>query len=215
MTIFHNSSNERKQQIQAFIKVIGIPDFYEIEVLELALTHPSYIYESNADRQSEDLQEKNYRRLAHLGDAIIGAVVTDYLYKKFPESTQGELTEDKQLLVDKVQLSEFASKLNIQQFCLLGKSLKGKPFNEQERLCAEMFEAVFGAVYLGFKRDFSQASSWLIKRFLADALDELLNDEEDDEENFEDMSLSTRDYLDMIGLEDFPDYGWAPGDDDD
>jgi len=214
MTIFHNSSNERKQQIQAFIKVIGIPDFYEIEVLELALTHPSYIYESNADRQSEDLQEKNYRRLAHLGDAIIGAVVTDYLYKKFPESTQGELTEDKQLLVDKVQLSEFASKLNIQQFCLLGKSLKGKPFNEQERLCAEMFEAVFGAVYLGFKRDFSQASSWLIKRFLADALDELLNDEEDDEENFEDMSLSTRDYLDMIGLEDFPDYGWAPGDDD-
>jgi len=214
MTIFHNSSNERKQQIQAFIKVIGIPDFYEIEVLELALTHPSYIYESNADRQSEDLQEKNYRRLAHLGDAIIGAVVTDYLYKKFPESTQGELTEDKQLLVDKVQLSEFASKLNIQQFCLLGKSLKGKPFNEQERLCAEMFKAVFGAIYLGLKRDFYKASSWLVENFIADAVDELLNDEEDDEENFEDMSLSTRDYLDMIGLENFPD-GWAPGDDDD
>jgi len=70
----------------------------------------------------------------------------------------------------------------------LGNSLKGKHLNEQEKLFAEMFKAVFGAVYLGFNRDFSQAGSWLIKRFLADALEELLNDE-DDEENFEDMSL--------------------------
>jgi len=215
MTQLHQPEQQRQQQIQAFLKGIGISEFHATEALKIALRHPSFIYESNVDRQTKDLQEKAYRRLAHLGDAIIGAVVTDYLYKKFPESTQGELTEDKQLLVDKVQLSEFASKLNIQQFCLLGKSLKGKPFNEQERLCAEMFKAVFGAIYLGLKRDFYKASSWLVENFIADAVDELLNDEEDDEENFEDMSLSTRDYLDMIGLEDFPDYGWAPGDDDD
>jgi dsRNA-specific ribonuclease len=215
MTHLHKSQQQRQQQIQAFIKVIDISEFPAIEALEIALTHPSFIYESNVDRETKDLQEKAYRRLAHLGDAIIGAIVTDYLYERFPESTKGELTEDKQLLVDKVQLSKFAIELNLPEFCLLGKSLKGKPLNEQERLFAEMFEAVFGAVYLGLKRDFSQASSWLIDRFLADVLDKLINDEEDDEENFEDMSLSTRDYLDMIGLEGFPDYGWAPGDDDD
>ncbi|ODH03088.1 hypothetical protein A4S05_21075 [Nostoc sp. KVJ20] len=215
MTQLYNQKQQRQQQIQAFIKGIGISEFQATEALEIALRHPSFIYESNVDRQTKDLQEKAYRRLAHLGDAILSTIVTDYLYERFPESTKGELTEDKQSLVDKAQLSKFAIKLNLPEFCLLGKSLKGKPLNEQERLFAEMFEAVFGAIYLGFKRDFSQASSWLIKRFLADALDELLNHEEDDEENFEDISLDTRDCLDMIGLENFPDYGWAPGDDDD
>jgi len=217
MSQFNNSQNQREQQIQAFIKVIGIPDFHNIKLLELSLNHPSYIYELNIDRQSKDLQEKNYRRLAHLGDAIIGAVVTDYLYERFPEYPIGELTEDKQLLVDKVQLSEFASKLNLQQFCLLGKSLRTKPVNEQERLFAEMFEAVFGAIYLGLNRDFYKASSWLVEKFITDTVNALYDDEEEDEENFENISLtiSTREYLDMIGMEDFPDYGWAPGDDSD
>ncbi|TBR56628.1 hypothetical protein B4U84_28720 [Westiellopsis prolifica IICB1] len=217
MPQFHNSQNQREQQIQAFIKVINIPKFNEIKALEIALLHPSYVYESNADRQTKDLQEKAYRRLAHLGNAMIGAIVTDYLYERFPEYTIGELTEDKQLLVDKIQLSEFASKLNLQQFCLLGKSLKGKPLNEQERLFAEMFEAVFGAIYLGLKRDFYKASSWLVENFIADAVDKLLDDETDDEDDFEGISVTvtTREYLDMIGMEDFPDYGWAPGDDSD
>jgi ribonuclease III len=217
MSQFHNYQNQREQQIQAFIKVINIPDFRDIKLLEIALTHPSYIYELNIDRQSKDLQEKNYRRLAHLGDAIIGAVVTDYLYERFPEYPIGELTEDKQLLVDKVQLSEFAIQLNLQQFCLLGKSLRNKPANEQERLFAEMFEAMFGAIYLGLNRDFYKASSWLVEKFIADAVNALYDEEDDDEENFENISLtiSTREYLDMIGMEDFPDYGWAPGDDSD
>ena len=104
----HNLRNQREQQIQAFIQVIGISDFDEKELLEIALTHPSYIYESNADRETKDLQEKVYKRLAHLGNAIIGAIVTEYLYDRFPEYTSSDLTEDKQLVVDKVKLSEFA-----------------------------------------------------------------------------------------------------------
>ena len=217
MTNIHKLKNQREQQLQALIQVIDIPDFHDKEVLETALTHPSYIYESNADRQTKDLQEKVYRRLAHLGNAILGAIVTEYLYERFPEYASCELTEDKQLLVDKVQLSEFAIQLNLQQFCFLGKSLKGKPLNGQEKLFAEMFQAVFGAIYLGLKRDFYKASSWLVENFIADAVDGLLDDETDSEDNFENISLSisTREYLDMIGMEDFPDYGWAPGDDSD
>ena len=177
----HNLENQREEQIQAFIQVIGIPDFDEKELLEIALTHPSYIYELNADRETQDLQENAYKRLAHLGNAILGAIVTEYLYDRFPEYTSSDLTEDKQLVVDKVKLSEFAITLNLQEFCLLGKSLKGKPLNEQERLFAEMFQAVFGAIYLGFKRDFYKASSWLIKNYVADAVDKLFDDETDDE----------------------------------
>ena len=83
--------------------------------------------------------------------------------------------------MDKVKLSEFAIALNLQQFCLLGKSLKGRPLNEQERLFAEMFQAVFGAIYLGLKRDFYKASSWLVKNCVADAVDKLFDDETDNE----------------------------------
>ncbi len=93
----HNLENQREQQIQAFIKVIDIPDFDEKELLEIALTHPSYIYELNVDREKQDLQEKVYKRLAHLGNAILGAIVTEYLYDRFPEYTSSDLTEDKQL----------------------------------------------------------------------------------------------------------------------
>ncbi len=54
--------------------------------------------------------------------------------------------------------------------------MKGKPLNEQERLFAEMFQAVFGAIYLGLKRDFYKASSWLVKNFVTDAVDKLFDD---------------------------------------
>lgn len=206
-------SIKRKQDVQAFLKIIGISDL-DKELIEISLMHPSYLYESNVDREKKDLQEKEYRRLAHLGDAIIGAVVTDYLYEQYSDLAEGELTQLKQQLVGKVQLSKFARQINLHQYCLLGKSLKGRNLNEQGKLFAEMFEAVFGAIYLGFKRDFFKAKSWLIERLLPSTLDEVIDlDETDDKYEDYDYVLTTREYLDPIRLKDFPDYGWAPGDD--
>ncbi len=183
------------------------------------MMHPSYIYELNAQQSEKDEVNESYRRLAHLGDAILGAIVTDYLYDRYPEGNKGFLTSAKQLLVDKGRLFEFAKELKLQQFCLLGRSQKGKLLDQQEKLFAEMFEAVFGAIYLEFERDFSKARSWLVERFIADAVDDLLNDETDDLDDFDELvdstTVTTREYLDMIGLHDFPDYGWAPGDDSD
>lgn len=217
MVLPNNPSSKREQQIQAFLKILDISGL-DKELIEISLMHPSYLYESDIDREKKDLQEKEYRRLAHLGDAIIGAIVTDYLYEEFPELEKGGLTEVKQLLVDKVQLSQFANLLNLEQYCLLGKSLRGKTPSEQEKLFAEMFQAIFGAIYLGLKHNFSSSKSWLIQRFLEDALDEIAEDNkiDDDSDEFDDCGLvvTTREYLDMIGMEDFPDYGWAPGDDD-
>ncbi|BDA71716.1 hypothetical protein CAL7716_058820 [Calothrix sp. PCC 7716] len=211
MVQFYNSSTEREQDIQAFLKIIGISDL-DKELIEISLMHPSYLYESNVDREKKDLQEKEYRRLAHLGDAVIGAIITDYLYEQYSDLAEGELTQLKQQLVGKVQLSEFARQISLHQFCLLGKSLQGRNLNEQGKLFAEMFEAVFGAIYLGLKRDFSSSKLWLIERLLADTLDEIIDlNETDDEDKYEDSGyvLTTREYLDMIGLHDFPDYGWA------
>lgn len=209
-------------RLEAVKKLLGLPDFKQIELLEIALTHPSYIYERVGLTQiQKDQQENKYRRLAHLGDAILGAIVTDYLHRRCSELTKGELTKLKQRLVDKRRLSKFAQELQLKQFCLLGVSQHGKAETGQDGLFSELFEALFGAIYLGFERDFSKAHSWLINHFIADAADELLNNElDDDDDEFDEddipsTTVTTRDYLDMIGLHDFSDYGWAPGDDDD
>lgn len=207
MVQFYNSSIKRELNIQAFLKIIGISDL-DTELIKISLMHPSYLYESNIDREKKDLQEKEYRRLAHLGDAIIGAVVTDYLYEQYPDLTQGELTQLKQQLVNKVKLSKFARQINLHQYCLLGNSLQKINLNEQGKLFSEMFEAVFGAIYLGLKRDFTSSKSWLIERFLASTLDEVIDlDEIDNEYEDYDYFLTDREYLDAIRLKNFPDYG--------
>lgn len=163
--------------IQAVKKAIAIPDFHQTNLLEIALTHSSYIYEnSSLNRQKQDLQEREYRRLAILGDSILGAVVIDYLHEKFPNFSQSTLTDCKSKLVSRENAYEFAQKLNLSQLCLLGGSGKSKDESEQKDLFGEMFEALLGAIYLNFNRDFSSTRDWLVKHFIANAVEALLTD---------------------------------------
>lgn len=161
--------------IQAVKKAIAIPDFKQPKLLEIALTHSSYIYENpSQNRQQQDLQEREYRRLAILGDSIFGAVVIDYLHEKFPNFSQSMLTDCKSKLVSRENAYEFARKLNLSQLCLLGGSGKSKDESQQKDLFGEMFEALLGAIYLHFNREFSPTRDWLVKHFIANAVDKLL-----------------------------------------
>jgi dsRNA-specific ribonuclease len=163
--------------IEAIKKAIGIENFKQVDLLKIALTHSSYIYENrNLNRQKQDLQEREYRRLAILGDSILGAVVIDYLYNHFPNLNQGALTNWKSNLVERKKAYEFSQKLNLSHYCLLGKSHGGKDESEQKDLFAEMFEALLGAIYLEFQRDFSSTRDWLVNGFIAEAVDNLLTD---------------------------------------
>jgi dsRNA-specific ribonuclease len=95
--------------IEAVKQAIALPDFQQTALLEIALTHRSYTNEHpDLIALSPQKQEREYRRLALLGDAILGAVVTDYLYHRFPDLEQGTLSPLKSDLVDRKKLSEFA-----------------------------------------------------------------------------------------------------------
>ena len=168
--------------IEAVKKAISIPDFKQTQLLEIALTHPSRIYENiNLSTQKKDAQEREYRRLAILGDAILGAVVIDYLHQQYPDLNEGKLTELKNNLVSQQKLSEFARELKLKQLCLLGRGVEQKDYSE-ERLFTEMFEALLGAIYLEFKRDFSRLRIWLVERFIEKTVDNLLTDTQFTEE---------------------------------
>jgi dsRNA-specific ribonuclease len=177
--------------IEAVKKAIGIPDFKQTQLLKIALTHPSRIYENiNLTQHQKDVQEREYRRLATLGDAILGAVVIDYLHQQYPDLNQGELTELKSDLVSKQKLSEFARELNLRELCLLGRGVERKDYSE-ERLFPEMFEALLGAVYLEFKRDFSRLRIWLVERFIKKTVDNLLIDTQLTEEQLSEDGAMT------------------------
>lgn len=219
-----NQSQDSQQQYEEyfnrFCESIGLPNFKEKTWIKIALLHPSFIYETTKTQEKKEVMENLYRRQAHLGDAIFSAIVTDCLFENFPDYTIAELTEGKKLLVDKSLLFQFAVQLNLPQFCFLGKSQNDKPLEGQHKLFAEMFKALVGGIYLSFDQDLSKAKTWLNNHFLEEAIEGILEDE-DDEDEYDEIDgyeigtyMTTRDYLDMMGAEDFPDYGWAPGDDD-
>lgn len=163
-----------KIDIETVRGAIAFPDFPDSELLEIALTHPSYIYENNElNRQQKDLQELKYRRYALLGDSILNSVVIDYLDVKYPNFTQGKVTKLKSKLVSRKKAFEFAMQLNLRHLCLLGGSEKYRNAREQIELFGEMFEALLGAIYLGLNRDFSRFRDWLVKYFIAEAVEQL------------------------------------------
>jgi dsRNA-specific ribonuclease len=183
--------------IEAVKNAIGIADFNRTDLLEIALTHPSYIYENqNLNRQQQIQQEREYRRLAILGDGILNAVVIDYLYHRFPNLNQGALTNNwKNSLLSRKKLSEFARKLNLRQLCLLGGSEIRKDESKEVEFFGEMFEALFAAIYLGFERDFSPSRDWIVERFIKKAVDELSKDTQLTEEQVPEDYLQAVDVM--------------------
>ena len=156
--------------IEAVKKAIRIPEFTRTDLLEIALTHPSKIYENNhLNRQQQEQQECEYRRLAILGDAMFSAAVVDYLHQYFTKLNQGSISQWKSYIVSRKQAYEFGKILKLRQLCELGKSEKWKYETMQQALLAEMFEALLGAIYLEFERDFYEFKQWLVKNFIANA----------------------------------------------
>ena len=175
--------------IEAVKKAINIPGFKHTELLEIALTHPSYIYEDrNLNSQQKDKQECDYRRQAILGDAILNAVVVDYLHENDSTLNQGKITDFESNLVSREKACEFAQKLNLRNICRLGGSEKDKEISKQVDLFGEMFEALVGAIYLNFERNFSYVRDWLVNHFIKQSVDELKELGTTEKESSEDSS---------------------------
>ena len=158
--------------IEAVKKAIDIPEFTRTDLLEIALTHPSKIPDNKLLNSEQHQQRREYRRLAILGDAMFNAAVVDYLHQSFPNFNQGDITRWKSNLVSRKQAYEFAQILKLRQLCELGGSENGKHEAQQQDLLGEMFEALLGAIYLNFERDFCAARDWLVNKFITNAVNE-------------------------------------------
>jgi ribonuclease III len=87
-------------------------------------------------------------RLEFLGDAVLGLVVTDFIYRAFPDLPEGELAKVRASVVSAAALSEVAAELDLGEDLLLGKGEASSGGREKPSILADALEAVLGAVYL-------------------------------------------------------------------
>jgi ribonuclease-3 len=117
--------------------------FQNAGLLAVALTHRSYL---NEHRGSE-IKEHN-ERMEFLGDAVLELVITDFLYKKYPEEQEGKLTSYRSALVNTVSLSQTARALGVNDYLLLSKGESQDLGRARDTILANTFEAIIGAIYL-------------------------------------------------------------------
>jgi ribonuclease III len=115
--------------------------FRNIDLLRLAVTHPSVAHEQGAPIQTN-------QRLEFLGDAVLQLALTHELYEKFPSCDEGPLTKARAKLVNRRTLAEHGRRLNLGKYLLLsrGEDLHGG--RERPSALADAFEAVLGAIFL-------------------------------------------------------------------
>lgn len=128
----------------------SIVEIFGIEVennqnFQSALTHPSYTKEHNLDYGN------CYERFEFLGDAVLKLVISDILYKKFPDSPEGEMSKIRSIVVSDHTLSSLSKKIGLDALIIASEHDTKLGVKSLESVTACVFEAVLGAYYLDGK----------------------------------------------------------------
>ncbi len=110
------------------------------DLINLALTHRSFAYESGAKETNE--------RLEFLGDSVLGLVVTEELYLRFPDLDESRLSPLRSGVVNMRALADIARELNLGKYIRLGKGEEVTGGRDKNSLLADALEALIGAIYL-------------------------------------------------------------------
>ena len=109
-------------------------------MLQLALTHRSFSYEAGGLPTNE--------RMEFLGDSVLGLVVTDELYEKFPDLDESRLSPLRSGVVNMRALAQVAREINLGQYLRIGKGEEATNGRDKNSILADSFEALVGAIYL-------------------------------------------------------------------
>ncbi|MFP3975670.1 MAG: ribonuclease III [Dehalococcoidia bacterium] len=142
--------------------IIGVT-FTDVTYLEQSLMHRSYLNENNSTLASNE-------RLEFLGDALLGFVIAEELYSRFPELPEGDLTKLRSLLVRTETLARVAGTLNMGDYLYLGKGEDESGGRHRQRNLAGTLEAVIGAVFID--QGFEVAKDFIL-RILKDELEQI------------------------------------------
>lgn len=136
-----NLKPDREAQLQRFVAKCGLP-MRNLELLNRALTHSSYAFEHQLDYDNE--------RLEFLGDAVLGMVVSEYLYHEYPRSREGVLSKYKSQMISRNVLGKRAVDMGLGELILLGKGEEMHGGRARPALLGSALESVVGSFYLDF-----------------------------------------------------------------
>ena len=125
------------------------------QLIELALTHRSFAYESGGIPTNE--------RLEFLGDSVLGIVITDNLYRAHPDLPEGQLAKMRSAVVNARALAVVARELHLGDYLRLGKGEEATGGRDKSSILADTVEAVIGAIYLSCGLD--DARTYVLNHF--------------------------------------------------
>lgn len=118
--------------------------FHDPDLLLRAVTHSSYANETGAKNHHLLCNE----RLEFLGDAVLSVLTGEYLYHRFPNGTEGDLTRIRAAAVCEGALASYAEKIGLREYLRLGRGVLNSGGSNNPALLADAFEALLAAIYL-------------------------------------------------------------------
>ncbi len=152
-------SPERRQELLELSRSLQL-DSVDLERLNQAFTHRSYLNEHGFD---ESLSNE---RLEFLGDAVLGTIITDYLFHHYPQLQEGHLSKIKSVVVSRRLLSRIGRQMDLGRLLLLGRGEDQTGGRIRTSILANLFEAMLGAVYLSV--GFEPTRRWVLRMLEAE-----------------------------------------------
>ncbi len=141
--------------------------FNDPALLRQAFTHRSYINEHRGELVGHN------ERLEFLGDAVLELIATNFLYEKYPDSAEGDLTAYRAALVNAVTCAEVANEIGMNDFLLLSRGEAKDTGRARNILLANAFEALVGAIYIDLGYD---AARQFINKHLFPKIDNIVKE---------------------------------------
>ncbi|MCH7396699.1 ribonuclease III [Belliella sp. DSM 107340] len=148
--------NKNEKRLAASIKhMVGSKPF-NLSLYKLAIKHASV-----AEESINGLKISN-ERLEFLGDAVLGTIVAEFLFIKFPYRDEGFLTETRSRIVNREALNQIAVKIGLAK--LINEEMRGRNINAHKSIYGDTLEALVGAIYLD--RGYAFTKNFILKRII-------------------------------------------------
>lgn len=139
-------SIKRREDLERLVAELAVP--VDLILLDQATTHRSYSYEHGNVPENE--------RLEFLGDSVLGIVVTDHIFRLFPDLSEGQLAKLRAAVVNADACASVARALGVGPYMLLGRGEEITGGQDKASILADAMEAVLGAIYLSCGLDTSR-----------------------------------------------------------
>ena len=139
--------------------------FKNIDLYRVAFVHKSYCTMKNIDFDKSNinrpadclpLQDMSYERLEFLGDSLIGMIVANYLYNRFPDQNEGFLSKIRTKIVNGRMLGYLSNKIGFPKFAIISKQVEETGGRDNFKIMEDIFEAFIGALFLDFQTEYDK-----------------------------------------------------------